>query len=166
MEQPLMEKSLIILKPDAVKRGLAGRIISRMEDAGLKIIGAKMIHVDEKFGRRHYADLAERRGEKVAKMMIQFLASAPVLALCVEGVEAVENVRKLVGTTEPKSALPGTIRGDFSHASFAHANRENKAVENLIHASGSVEEAKTEVELWFGKGELYDYKLSYEEHVF
>lgn len=161
-----MEQSLVILKPDAIQRGLAGRIISRLEEAGLKIVGAKMIRVDEKFGKKHYADLAERRGEKVAKMMIQFLASAPVLALCVEGVEAVENIRKLVGATEPKSALPGTIRGDFSHVSFAHANKEGKAVENLIHASGSVEEAKAEVELWFGKGELYNYKLSYEEHVF
>lgn len=162
----MMERSLVVLKPDAVKRGLMGRVLSRLEDAGLKVVGAKMVHVDEAFGKKHYADLAERRGEKVASMMIKFLASSPVLALCVEGVEAVENVRKLVGATEPKSSLPGTIRGDFSHVSFDHANKVEKAVENLIHASGSVEEAKTEIELWFKKDELYDFKLSYEDHVY
>lgn len=161
-----MERSLVVLKPDAVQRGVMGRVISRLENAGLKVVGAKMVHVDEAFGKKHYFDLAERRGEKVAGMMIKFLASGPVLALCVEGIEAVENIRKLVGATEPKSALPGTIRGDFSHVSFDYANKESKAVENLIHASGSVEEAKTEVALWFKKDELFDHKLSYEEHVF
>ncbi len=162
----MIEQSLVILKPDTLQRGLIGRVISRLEDAGLKIAGAKMVKVDEKFSRRHYADLAERKGEKVASLMVKFLASAPVLALCVEGVEAVENVRKLVGATEPKAALPGTIRGDFSHVSIAHANREGKAVENLIHASGNAEEAKAEVALWFSRQELYDYRTVHEAHTF
>ena len=156
----------MILKPDAVKRSLLGRIISRLEDAGFKIVAAKMVWVNQEFAKKHYADLAQRRGEKVAGMMVQFLASGPVLALALEGVEAVENVRKLVGTTEPKAALPGTIRGDFCHVSFAHADKEGKAIENLIHASGSVKEAQQEIALWFTPDELHNYKTAQEVHVF
>ena len=81
-------------------------------------------------------------------------------------INAVENVRKIVGGTEPKSALPGTIRGDFAHVSFAHADTQGKAIENLIHASGNVEEAKQEVALWFKAEELHNYKTAHETHVF
>src|SRR3989344_3684836 len=114
----MIEQTLVLLKPDAVKRGLMGRVISRFEDAGL------------------------------------------------EGVNAVEVVRKLVGGTEPKSALPGTIRGDFAHMSYADADGQNKAIENLIHASGNAEEAKQEIALWFKSEELHSYKTAHEAHVF
>ena len=162
----MIEQTLVLLKPDAVKRSIMGRIISRFEDAGFKIISAKMVKIDEGFGRRHYFDIAERRGEKVLNVLLKFMTQGPVMALCLEGVNAVENVRKMVGGTEPKTALPGTIRGDFAHVSFAYADSKDKAIENLIHASGNVQEAKIEIELWFKPEELYFYKTAQEEHVF
>ncbi|MDP3989937.1 MAG: nucleoside-diphosphate kinase [archaeon] len=162
----MIERSLVLLKPDAVKRGLIGRILSRFEDAGFKLVGSKMVWVSEEFGRKHYSDLGERRGEKVLNSMLKFMTSGPVMVFCIEGVNAVENIRKMVGGTEPKSAQPGTIRGDFSHVSFDHADQADKAIENLIHASGSVEESKVEVSLWFKEEELHSYKTVHEAHVF
>lgn len=162
----MIERTLVLLKPDAVKRGLMGRITSRFEDAGLKVVGAKMLKINEEFGKKHYSDVAARRGEKVLGVLIKFMTQGPVLAMCLEGINAVENVRKIVGGTEPKSALPGTIRGDFAHVSFAHADTQEKAIENLIHASGNAEEAKQEVALWFKAEELHDYKTAHEAHVF
>ncbi len=155
--KPLLQRTLVICKPDAVQRQLCGRILSRFEEAGFKIIAAKFIHVAEEFARKHYADLAERRGEKVAGMMVSFLASGPVLAFVLEGADAVENVRKLVGTTEPKAAAPGTIRGDFSHVSFPYADKANKAIANLVHASGNAQEAEQEIKLWFSEKEACSY---------
>ena len=162
----MIERSLVLLKPDAVKRGLIGKILSRFEDAGFKVVGSKMVGVSEEFGKKHYYDLGERKGEKVLNSMLKFMTSGPVIAFCVEGVNAVENIRKMVGGTEPKSAQPGTIRGDFSHVSFVHADEANKAIENLIHASGNVEEAKIEINLWFKDQELHSYKTVHEAHVF
>ena len=162
----MIERTLILFKPDAIKRALVGRIISRFEDAGFKFVGMKMVWIDEQFGRKHYTDIVERRGEKVFHSLMRFMTTGPILALCIEGVNVVENVRKMVGGTEPKSALPGTIRGDFAHVSFAHADHENKAIENLIHASGSVEEATQEIALWFKSEELHTYKTVHEVHVF
>ena len=94
------------------------------------------------------------------------MTEGPVLAFVVEGVNAVENVRKMVGGTEPKSALPGTIRGDYAHISFAHADTQDKAVPNLVHASGNEEEAKSEISLWFKDEELHTYKTVHEMHTF
>ena len=162
----MIERTLVLLKPDAVKRGLMGRVISRFEDAGLKVVGSKMVLINEEFGKKHYYDIAARRGEKVLQVLLKFMTTVPVMALCLEGVNAVENVRKLVGGTEPKSALPGTIRGDFAHVSFAYADGQNKAIENLIHASGNAEEAKQEIALWFKAEELHSYKTAHEVHVF
>ena len=162
----MIERTLVLLKPDAVKRGLMGRVISRFEDAGLKVVGSKMVLINEEFGKKHYYDIAARRGEKVLQVLLKFMTTGPVMALCLEGISAVENVRKLVGGTEPKSALPGTIRGDFSHVSFAYADAQGKAIENLIHASGNPEEAKQEIALWFKAEELHSYKTAHEVHVF
>jgi len=162
----MIERTLVLLKPDAVKRGLMGRVISRFEDAGLKVVGSKMVLINEEFGKKHYYDIAARRGEKVLQVLLKFMTTGPVMALCLEGISAVENVRKLVGGTEPKSALPGTIRGDFSHISFAYADAQGKAIENLIHASGNAEEAKQEIALWFTAEELHSYKTAHEAHVF
>lgn len=161
----MIERTLVLLKPDAVQRGLMGRIISRFEDAGYKIVGAKMAWVDEEFARKHYFDLAERRGEAVLKKMLKLLVGGPVLALCIEGVNAAEGVRKMVGSTEPKVALPGTIRGDFAHVSYAYADSKDIGIKNLIHASGSPAEAKLEIPLWFGEKELHSYKTVYEVHT-
>ena len=165
----MIERTLVLLKPDAVKRGLMGRILARFEDAGLKVVGAKMVQIEESFARKHYDNIGEvgkRRGEKVLQNMTKVLSSGPVLALCLEGIQVVENVRKMVGATEPRSAAPGTIRGDFSHHSFASTDSANKGVENVVHASGSSEDAKKEIALWFKPNELYNYKTVHEVHVF
>ncbi|MBI2669031.1 nucleoside-diphosphate kinase [Candidatus Woesearchaeota archaeon] len=165
----MIERTLVLLKPDAVQREIMGKIISRFEDAGLKIVGVKMVWADTAFARKHYDEIGEvgkRRGEKVLQHMLKVLSSGPVLALCIEGVNAVENVRKMAGATEPKAAPPGTIRGDFSHTSFAHADQLNKGVENVIHASGSIDDATKEISLWFSSKELHNYKTVHEAHVF
>ena len=164
--QDLIERTLVLIKPDGVQRGLIGRIIQKFEDAGFKIVGAKMVWIDEKFGKRHYFDVAERRGENVLKVLLDFITAGPVMALCIEGVSAIENARKIVGSTEPKSALPGTIRGDFAHHSYAYTDGKNTAVKNLIHASGKLEEAKYEIALWFSPQELHTYKIAHEMLVF
>lgn len=136
----------MLLKPDAVDRGLVGEIIHRFERAGLKIAGLKMVWPQKEQAAKHYTeDLAKRRGEAVRNLMIEMLSSGPIIAMALEGVEAVELVRKMVGTTEPKAAAPGTIRGDYSHVSFKHADSKGIGVYNLIHASGSSEEAVEEV---------------------
>ena len=161
----MIEKTLVLLKPDAVQRGLMGRIISRFEDAGFKVIGAKMVWMDKEFGKKHYFDVAERRGEQVLKVLLEFMTRGPVMAMCVEGINAVENVRKMVGSTEPKSAQPGTIRGVFAHVSYGYADNNGIGIKNLIHASGNVEEAKQEVGLWFKDEELHSYKTVHEIHI-
>ena len=162
----MIERTLVLLKPDAVQRGVQGRILSRFEDAGFKMVGMKMAWVTEEFARKHYADLGQRRGKAVQDAMVKVLSAGPVLACCFEGVDAAENIRKMVGNTEPKSALPGTIRGDFAHVSFAYADKKGKGIENLIHASGNAPEAQQEIKLWFTDKELYSYKTVHEVHVF
>ncbi|GIU69528.1 MAG: hypothetical protein KatS3mg002_0764 [Candidatus Woesearchaeota archaeon] len=114
----------------------------------------------------HYFDVADRRGEKVLKSLLKFMTIGPVIALCIEGIHAVENVRKIVGSTEPKSAQPGTIRGDFAHHSYIYTDSKGGAIRNLIHASGKIEEAKYEIALWFKPEELHTYKTVHEIHVF
>ena len=116
----MLQRTLVLIKPDGVQRCLSGKIISRFEEAGFKIIGMKMQWVDEDFAKRHYTeDIAERRGEAVRNSLLQYIIEGPVIAFAIEGVNAIENVRKIVGGTEPKSAPPGTIRGDFCHVSFS-----------------------------------------------
>ncbi len=161
----MLERTLVLLKPDAVQRGLMGRVISRFEDVGLKVIGAKMVWIDEAFGKKHYFDVAQRRGEAVLKRLLKTITAGPVLAMCLEGVNAVEIVRKMVGGTEPKTALPGTIRGDFAHVSYEYADQKDIGIKNLIHASGNSEEAKQEVALWFKKDELHSYKSVHDLHI-
>ena len=159
-----MERTLIVLKPDGVQRALVGRILQRFEDAGMKIIGMKMVWIDADFAKKHYYDLAERRGEHVLKNMVDLMTEGPVLAAVLEGVEAVANVRRIVGGTEPKSAAPGTIRGDFAHHSFAYTDEKDRGIRNLIHASGEVDEAKSEIKLWFKDDEIHDYTTDQQKH--
>ena len=155
--QPLRERTLVVLEPDAVARGLAGRIIQRFEDASMKIIGMKMRQMDAEFTRRHYFDLEDRLGPVVYNATAAFMQRGPVIALVIEGEEAVATVRKIVGSTYPSEAQPGSIRGDFAHQSKAVATTTGKAVANLVHASGNAEEAKYEVDLWFDTTELFEY---------
>ena len=154
----LRERTLVVLKPDAVVRGLAGRIIARFEDASLKIVGVKMREIDADFARKHYFDLEERTSAEVFQATATFMQRGPVIAFVLEGDDAVATVRKIVGTTYPNKAQPGSIRGDFAHQSKAVAAATGKAVANLVHASGNREEAQYEVDLWFGKDELFEYQ--------
>ncbi|WP_328509622.1 nucleoside-diphosphate kinase [Streptomyces mirabilis] len=157
-QEQLVERTLVLLKPDAVVRGFAGKIISRFEDAALKIVGIKMKQMDAEFTRRHYFDLEERFGPEVYNITATFMQQGPVIALVLEGADAVATVRKIVGSTFPNEAPAGTIRGDFSHYSKAASVASGKAAANLVHASGNKEEADQEVDLWFDKDELQDYR--------
>ena len=159
----MIERTLVLIKPDGVQRSFSGRIISRFEDVGLKIVGAKMVWVDANFAKIHYAEHVEKAFYPGLEAMI---TEGPVMALVLEGLHAVELVRKMVGVTEPKSAQPGTIRGDFAHHSYAYTDEAGKSIKNLIHASGNLEEAKKEVALWFKEGEIHTYKTVHEMHVF
>jgi nucleoside-diphosphate kinase len=162
----MIERTLVILKPDAIQRSFSGRIMSRFEDSGLKIVGMKMVWVDKKFALKHYTeDLAKRAGAHVREMISEFLTTGPVIAFVLEGVHAIENTRKLVGSTEPKAAAPGTIRGDFSHMSYSYADAKKVPVKNLVHASSSKEDAKAEIKLWFDEKELHTYKTVHDAHL-
>lgn len=163
-----MERTLIILKPDAVQRAIVGEIITRFERAGLKIIGCKMLQPDNDHYYKHYEDIGKmvtRRGKEIFEVTLEMMKEGPVIAFVLEGIEAVEVVRKMVGGTEPKSALPGTIRGDYSHISFGHANKEGIATPNIIHASGDPAEAEEEIAHWFSEAELFEYKSVHEGYT-
>lgn len=161
-----VERSLVLLKPDAVARGLAGRIIARFEDAGLKIVGVKMKHMDADFARKHYFDLEERAGKTVYDTTAGFMQTGPVIAIALEGVDAVKKVRTIIGPTFPDQAAPGTVRGDFAHQTKASADVKGKAVMNLVHASGNSEEAKYEVGLWFDDTEQFEYETLAEKYAY
>lgn len=162
-----IERTLVLLKPDAVQRCFAGEIITRFERAGLKFVGMKMQSADAEFAKKHYTeDITKRRGEHVRNHLVKFLQEGPVVALVLEGVNAIENVRKLVGSTEPKVAQPGTIRGDYAHVSYAYADEKQMVVRNLIHASSDAKDAEYEVNLWFTPKELHSYKTVHDFHIF
>jgi nucleoside-diphosphate kinase len=161
----MTERTLIILKPDALQRGIAGEIITRFERVGLKLVAAKMVAPDKEHYHHHYENIGKmisRRGQKAFDVTVDMMQTGPVLAIVLEGVEAVSLVRKMVGTTEPKSALPGTIRGDYSHMSFGYADEQGVGIPNLIHASGDPEEATEEISHWFNENEVYDYTAAHE----
>lgn len=157
-----IERTFALIKPDGVQRALVGEMISRFEKVGLKIVGMKMIWVDEEFSRQHYKEHVDKPFYPGLEAMI---TEGPVVAMVLEGVHAVEQVRKMVGGTEPRSAPPGTIRGDYSHFSFPHADSKGVAVKNLIHASGNKTEAKAEIDLWFEEKELHSYETVHEKHT-
>ena len=182
-----MEHTVILIKPDGVRKGIAGEIISRFERVGLKIVAAKMIWVDKTFVGKHYKDdrryhqevgkrtlenykkygfdpkekLGTKDAVEIGKLVrnwnMEFLSSGPVLALLIQAPHAIQIVRKIVGHTYPSEAIPGTIRGDFSYESAYLANSEARTIRNLIHASGSKEEAEFEKKLWFKEEEIYSY---------
>jgi nucleoside-diphosphate kinase len=179
----MVERTLIITKPDSVQRGLVGEIIKRFEQRGFKIAGIKMVHADEKILGEHYADdpvwkksvgdktiaAAEKRGEKLSETAeeigdkirrwnMQGLQMNPVVAIVFEGHHVVEIGRKIVGNTEPRQAIPGTIRGDYSVDSYPIADESKRVIRNLVHASGSVEEAEREIKVWFNDEELFNYE--------
>lgn len=163
-----IERTLVLFKPDTVQRGLVGEILSRFERVGLKIVGTKMIAPDKDHYYAHYESIGQmitRRGQQAFDVTLEMMVQGPVIAMVFEGVEAVSLVRKLVGGTEPKTALPGTIRGDFSHMSFEYADGKKKGIPNLIHASGDPGEAEKEIGHWFSDGEIYSYERANEKFV-
>ncbi|RME55407.1 nucleoside-diphosphate kinase [Candidatus Woesearchaeota archaeon] len=158
----MIEATLVLIKPDGVMRGLIGEIIKRFEQRGLKIAGLKMVRVDEDFAKQHYIEHVDK---DFYKSLEEFITSGPVVAMAIEGVDAVELVRKVVGATEPKSALPGTIRGDYAHVSYAYADKKKISIKNLVHASGNKEDAERELNLWFSIEELHSYPNVHELHT-
>lgn len=131
-----MEKTFVMLKPDAVKRHLVGKILSRYEQKGLNIVAAKLIHVSKDLAKKHYI---EHNSKPFFSELIEYITSGPVLAMILEGPRAISLIRKLNGATKVEDATPGTIRGDFALSTS----------ENLVHASDSTESAQREIALWF-----------------
>ncbi|PIT94150.1 nucleoside-diphosphate kinase [Candidatus Falkowbacteria bacterium CG10_big_fil_rev_8_21_14_0_10_43_11] len=186
------EQTLVLIKGDGVQRGLVGEIIRRFERVSLKIKAMKMVWPSDEIVNRHYdpantewlEDVGnkalkgyEKKGIKVDKTpleigkhvqenLLSFLAAGPVVAIVLQGAHAAELVRKLVGSTDPLSAAPGTIRGDFALDSYYMSDADDRAIRNLIHASGNAEEAKREIEIWFDESELHKYTLPYDEVVY
>lgn len=163
-----MERTLIVLKPDSVKRGLVGEIITRFEKAGLKIVGVKMLQPDYEHYYHHYEEISKmvsRRGKEAFEMTLQMMQEGPVIALVLEGIKAVSLVRKMVGSTEPEKAAPGTIRGDYAHMGFEYSDKERIGVPNIIHASGDADEAKKEIAHWFSESELHEYETVHEVYT-
>ncbi len=159
-----MQRTLIIFKPDAVMRGIVGEILTRFERVGLKIVGAKMLQPDYEQFFHHYEGigaLKTRKGEEIFETQLREMQQGPVIAMVLEGIEAVELVRKMVGPTEPKTAQPGTIRGDYSHMTYGHASDAKRGVPNVIHASADASEAEKEINHWFSDSELVNYESSH-----
>ena len=140
----MTERTLVLVKPDGVQRLLVGRIVGRFEDRGLKIVGLKLVRVDRSLAERHYA---VHRGKPFFEGLLAFITSGPLVAMVLEGPQAIAVVRSMVGATRPAEAAPGTIRGDLAL----------ETAQNLIHASDGPETATAEVALWFGADELLTY---------
>ena len=147
-----MNKTLALVKPDGVQRGLSGQIISRIEAKGLKIVGMKMIRMDSELAKSHYSDHVEK---PFLPALMAFITSGPIIALALEGPNCVEALRNLMGTTNPIEATPGSIRGDLG---LSVGN-------NLIHGSDSEESAVKELGIFFKKDELFEYKRSIDDWI-
>tara|TARA_B110000438_G_scaffold262338_1_gene273583 strand:+ start:7524 stop:7976 length:453 start_codon:yes stop_codon:yes gene_type:complete len=147
-----LEKTLILIKPDGVQRSLSGSILNRLEKSGLKICGLKLIHLDQKQAKEHYA---EHEGKPFFGDLVSYICSAPIIALALSGPNVVEKSRSLIGKTNPLESAPGTIRGDFGL----------EISRNLIHGSASLEDANRELKIFFSEHEIIDYKKSTDSWV-
>ncbi len=167
----MIQKTLVLIKPDGTEKNLIGEIIRRYEEAGLKVVELKMLRAPKSIIEKHYpmereylesignktiaagqkVKSAYDQGKKVVTWLRKFIASAPIVAMVLEGEDAVAHVRKITGFTDPSTAEKGTIRGDLGTDSILKANMEQRPAYNLIHASGSIEEAEKEIHLWFGE---------------
>ncbi|MDD5083730.1 MAG: nucleoside-diphosphate kinase [Candidatus Moranbacteria bacterium] len=188
---PKKERTLVILKPDAVQRSLMGEIMRRLERTGLKFVGIKFTVPTEDQCWKHYAKddawflakgvrIVEDRkaqglplekevmdyGKDIILSNVKFFTAGPVLAMVIEGNQSVAIVKKLVGGTEPTTSDVGTIRGDLTVDSYALSSIDNRAVRNLIHCSDSPEEAEREIALWFDKQEIIGYRLLQEQVLY
>lgn len=149
----IKEKSLVIIKPDALQRGLIGEIIKRFERKGLKIIGLKMMRLDEALLREHYV---HHKDKPFFKDLAKFMSSSPVVVMCLEGLNVISAVRMVCGVTKSSEAEPGSIRGDLAMSTAC----------NVVHASDSPETAEKEVQRFFKKDELHEYDKSEYTHVY
>ncbi|RMD58419.1 nucleoside-diphosphate kinase [Candidatus Woesearchaeota archaeon] len=179
----MIERTLVLLKPDAVQRALVGEVLSRFERTGFKIIGLKMCYAAKETAGQHYADdeqwlrsVGEKTkksyeakgvqvsedpleiGKRIRSQLMDFLMLSPIVAVCVEGHGVISKVRTMVGATAPSSAMPGTIRGDFAFDSYGLADKSGRPIQNLIHASDSRESAEREIKIWFKDEELHPYQ--------
>ena len=157
-----IERTFVALKPDTVKRGITGKIIDIFEEAGFKIVGMKMVWADEEVLQDHYSEHVDK---DFYERLEEYMSSGPIVAMVVEGVEAVKNTRKIVGETDPREADPSTIRGKFAHMSFEHADGSGRLHKNIIHASAEKDEAEEEISIWFDDEELHDFESAHEEFV-
>ncbi len=189
MINPKKERTLVILKPDAVQRGLIGELIKRIENTGLKLVAMKMIIATEEQLWKHYAKddtwflskgeriITERKaagmpiekeaieyGKDIIRALVKFMSCGPVVPMIWEGNQAVGIVKKIVGSTEPLSSDGGTIRGDYTLDSYDLASLDERAVRNLIHCSDPVEDAAREIPIWFTEEEILKYRL-FAEHI-
>ena len=185
MDHPKKEQTFVIIKPDGIQRTLIGEIIRRYERTGLKLVALKMVLPDEKMVVKHYTvdpDWIRKVGEKsilsyekkgleapyknpedcgraVLERLKKYMTTGPVIVMVWQGNKAVGIVRKLTGGTEPLTSDVGTIRGDFTIDSYDMSDLDDRAIRNLIHASGSVDEAEKEIAIWFKAGEIFQYNL-------
>ena len=148
-----MERTLVLIKPDAMQRGLATEILGRLERRGLRIVGLKLMQVDRALAERHYG---EHQGKPFFEGLVTYITACPIIAAVLEGTSAVESVRNTMGKTNPKDAAPGTIRGDFGL----------EIGRNLVHGSDSVESAEREVNLFFQPSEVLEVKRDVDPWVF
>jgi nucleoside-diphosphate kinase len=148
-----LEKTLVLIKPDAVERGLIGEIISRLEKRGLKLVAAKFVHVTKPFAEKHYA---VHKGKPFYAGLVRYITTSPLMAMVWEGENAIAAVRQTMGSTNPVEADPGTVRHDLAL----------KVSRNLTHASDSVQSAEAEINLWFKPEELISWKRSVENWIF
>ncbi|NCN52892.1 nucleoside-diphosphate kinase [Candidatus Wolfebacteria bacterium] len=153
-----MEKTLVLLKPDAIQRNLIGEIISRFERVGLKMVAMKFLIPTKKQARTHY-ETNPNLPKEILDRLEEFLSSSPIVAMVLEGNKAIPIVRKLVGSTEPLKSDVGTIRGDFTVDSYDLADGDERAVKNLVHASSSEGDAEKEMAIWFKSEELCKYDI-------
>ncbi|MFB6209212.1 MAG: nucleoside-diphosphate kinase [Candidatus Nanohaloarchaea archaeon] len=160
-EGEYVERTFVAIKPDAVKRGLIGEIVSVLEDAGFKIMGMKMVQATDQLLEQHYAEHVDK---PFYEGLAEYMKQGPIVAMVLEGVHAQENLRKIVGDTSNREAHPATIRGRFAHMSMEHADAEGKKYKNIIHAAESGE-AEREIEIWFEEEELHDYQTVHETEV-
>lgn len=144
-----MERTLVLIKPDGMAKGLQEEIKKRLTATGLTITAEKSVSATEEMASAHYHDVAERHNPTIAGYLISYLTSAGIEAMVVEGENAVAEVRRIAGATQPVTADKGTIRGDLSEDSYEKADGEGRAVQNLVHASDSVENAEREIAIWF-----------------
>jgi len=196
MNQPREEKTVLLIKPDGVKRGLIGDIIARLEQRGLKIIALKMIKATEEKARGHYPGTDQWMigmgnktlenyktynqdpkkeigvddpliiGKKIYDWNVSYLTSGPMIAMLVEGIHAIDMVRKIIGNTLPSKADMGTVRGDYSVDSPTLANKNKRAIRNIVHASGDPDEALHEIKYWFSENDIHSYERSDDDIMF